>query len=145
MSIRGGQTNTKSMVTISAPCQGPMFTIHSRPVSILPKTNSPRMSVIVEEGGTFISNYICLVPARDLQMYPVATLKGKGAIATFNSVLLARAGSLMDVGSRIILQGEGCRGEVISRAVSTGGTIIARGPLGGEHPGSKAPLEGKGR
>ena len=104
----------------------------------------PRSAVIVEEGGTFISNYICLVPARDLQMYPVAILKGKGAIATFNSVLLARAGSLMDVGSRIILQAEGCRGEVISRAVSTGGTIIARGHLIGEHRGVKAHLECKG-
>ncbi len=104
----------------------------------------PRSAVIVEEGGTFISNYICLVPARDLQMYPVATLKGKGAIATFNSVLLAKAGSLMDVGSRIVLQAEGCRGEVISRAVSTGGTIIARGHLVGEHPGIKAHLECKG-
>jgi Fe-S cluster assembly scaffold protein SufB len=104
----------------------------------------PRSAVIVEAGGTFISNYICLVPARDLQMYPVAILKGKGAIATFHSVLLARPGSLMDVGSRLILQGEGCRGEVISRAVSTGGTIIARGHLVGEHPGVKAHLECKG-
>jgi Fe-S cluster assembly scaffold protein SufB len=104
----------------------------------------PRSAVIVEEGGTFISNYICLVPARDLQMYPVATLRGKGAIATFNSVLLARPGSLMDIGSRIILKADGCRGEVISRAVSTGGTIIARGHLVGEHPGIKAHLECKG-
>ncbi len=104
----------------------------------------PRSAVIVEEGGTFISNYICLVPARDLQMYPTATLKGKGAVATFSSVLLARPGSLMDVGSRIILQGEGCRGEVISRTVSTGGTIIARGHLVGEHHGIKAHLECKG-
>ncbi|OGP93802.1 MAG: hypothetical protein A2Z19_07325 [Deltaproteobacteria bacterium RBG_16_54_18] len=104
----------------------------------------PRSAVIVEEGGTFISNYICLVPARDLQMYPVATLKGKGAVATFNSVLLAKPGSLMDVGSRIILQAEGCRGEVISRTVSTGGTIIARGHLVGEHRGVKAHLECKG-
>ena len=104
----------------------------------------PRSAVIVEEGGTFISNYICLVPARDLQMYPTATLRGKGAVATFNSVLLARPGSLMDVGSRIILQAEGCRGEVISRTVSTGGTIIARGHLVGEHRGVKAHLECKG-
>ena len=104
----------------------------------------PRSGVLVEEGGTFISNYICLVPAKDLQMYPVATLTGKGAVATFNSVLLARAGSLMDVGSRIILQGEGCRGEVISRVVSTGGTVIARGHLVGETPGIRAHLECKG-
>lgn len=104
----------------------------------------PRSGIIVEEGGTFISNYICLVPARDLQMYPVATLRGKGGVATFNSVLLAREGSLMDIGSRIVLQKEGCRGEVISRAVSTGGVIIARGHLVGEHRGIKAHLECKG-
>jgi Fe-S cluster assembly scaffold protein SufB len=104
----------------------------------------PRSAVIVEEGGSFISNYICLVPARDLQMYPTATLKGKGAVATFNSVLLAKPGSLMDVGSRIILQAEGCRGEVVSRTVSTGGTIIARGHLVGEHAGIRAHLECKG-
>jgi Fe-S cluster assembly scaffold protein SufB len=104
----------------------------------------PRSGVLVENGGTFISNYICLVPAKDLQMYPTATLTGKGAIATFNSVLLARAGSLMDVGSRIILQGEGCRGEIISRVVSTGGTVIARGHLVGETPGIRAHLECKG-
>ena len=104
----------------------------------------PRSAVIVEEGGTFISNYICLVPAKDLQMYPVATLKGKGSIAIFNSVLLARPGSFMDVGSRIILRGEGCRGEAISRVVSTGGTVIARGHLVGETPGIRAHLECKG-
>jgi hypothetical protein len=104
----------------------------------------PRSAVIVEEGGTFISNYICLVPARDLQMYPTATLRGKGAIATFNSVLLARSGSHMDVGSRIILEAEACRAEIISRAVSTGGTIIARGHLRGDHPGVTAHLECKG-
>jgi Fe-S cluster assembly scaffold protein SufB len=104
----------------------------------------PRSAVIVEAGGTFVSNYICLVPAKDLQMYPTATLKGTGAVATFNSVLLARPGSLMDVGSRIILQGEGCRGEVVSRVVSTGGTVIARGHLVGETPGIRAHLECKG-
>jgi len=104
----------------------------------------PRSAVIVEEGGSFISNYICLVPARDLQMYPTAILKGKGAVATFNSVLLARPGSLMDVGSRVILKNKGCRAEIISRAVSTGGKIIARGHLVGKSPAIKAHLECKG-
>ncbi|MBN2468775.1 MAG: SufD family Fe-S cluster assembly protein [Deltaproteobacteria bacterium] len=104
----------------------------------------PRSAVIVEEGGKFISNYVCLVPARDLQMYPTAILKGKGAVATFNSVLLAKPGSYMDVGSRVILQQEGCRAEIIARTVSTGGTIISRGHLRGEHRGIKAHLECKG-
>ncbi len=104
----------------------------------------PRSAVIIEEGGTYISDYICLVPARDLQMYPTAIIKGKGAVATFHTVLLARPGSLMDVGSRVILQAEDCKAEIISRAVSTGGKIIARGDLVGEKPGIKAHLECKG-
>ncbi|RLB12180.1 MAG: SufD family Fe-S cluster assembly protein [Deltaproteobacteria bacterium] len=107
-------------------------------------TVRPRTAIIVEEGGIFESNYICLLPAKDLQMYPSATLAGKNAVATFNSVLLARSGSFMDVGSRVILKEEGCRAEVISRTVSTGGTIIARGHLVGEASGIKAHLECKG-
>lgn len=104
----------------------------------------PRSAVIVEEGGTFISNYICLLPARDLQMYPTATLTGKGAVATFNSVLLGKPGSLMDIGSRVILRGKGSRAEIISRSVSMGGKLIVRGHLLGETPGIKAHLECKG-
>ena len=104
----------------------------------------PRTGIIVEDGGIFESNYICLLPAKDLQMYPSAMLIGKNAIATFNSVLLARPGSFMDVGSRVILKEKGCRAEVISRTVSTGGTIIARGHLVGEASGIKAHLECKG-
>jgi Fe-S cluster assembly scaffold protein SufB len=107
-------------------------------------TVRPRSAVVVEEGGTFVSNYICLLPARDLQMYPTATLKGKGSVATFNSILLARPGSLMDVGSRVILRGNESRAEIISRAVSTGGKIVARGHLVGETAGVKAHLECKG-
>ena len=104
----------------------------------------PRTAIFVEEGATFISNYVCLMPARDLQMYPTAVLRGRGAVATFQSVLLARPGSLMDVGSRVILREEGCRTEVISRNVSTGGRIIARGHLVGEAPGVKGHLECRG-
>jgi len=50
----------------------------------------------------------------------------------------------MDVGSRVILREEGCRTEVISRNVSTGGRIIARGHLVGETPGVKGHLECRG-
>ncbi len=104
----------------------------------------PRSAAIVEEGGTFISNYICLKPARDLQMYPTAVLEGKNSVATFNSILMASPGSVLDVGSRAILKGEGARAEIVSRAVSTGGDIIARGHLLGETPGIKAHLECQG-
>ncbi len=104
----------------------------------------PRTAILVEKDAVFESNYICLLPAKDLQMYPTATLLGENAVATFNTVLLARPGSYMDTGARVILKQKGCRAEVISRTVSTGGTIIARGHLIGEASGVKAHLECKG-
>lgn len=104
----------------------------------------PRTGIVVEEGGTFISNYVCLVAAEDMQSYPTATLRGRGAVATFNSVLLARPGSLFDTGSRIVMEAEECRGDIISRAVSTGGRVIARGHIIGAADRVKAHLECKG-
>jgi Fe-S cluster assembly scaffold protein SufB len=104
----------------------------------------PRSGAIVEEGGVFLSNYICMKPVRTLQMYPVARCVGKGATARFNSILLAREGSSMDVGSRVVLSAPECRAEVIARAITTGGDIVSRGHLVGEAPGVKAHLECRG-
>lgn len=47
----------------------------------------PRSAAIIEENGTFVSNYICLRPVRDVQMYPVAYCKGERSKAIFNSIL----------------------------------------------------------
>ena len=104
----------------------------------------PRTAAIVEEGGTFLSNYICLRPVETLQMYPKAELVGRGALARYNSVLFAPSGTHLDVGSRVILKAEASRAEVISRAISAGGNIIARGHLIGEAKGIKAHLECRG-
>ncbi len=104
----------------------------------------PRSKAIVEEGGMFLSNYICLKPVRSLQMYPTATLTGEGAVARFNSLLYAHPNSHIDVGSRVILSKPNTKAEIISRAVTHGGTIIARGHLKGEAPFVKAHLECRG-
>jgi hypothetical protein len=104
----------------------------------------PRTVTHVEEGGVLISNYISLKPVGSLQMNPVTYLDGRGAIARFNSVLVADASSYMDVGSTVILNGAESRAEIISRAITTGGSIIARGKLVGNVPGVKAHLECKG-
>ena len=50
----------------------------------------------------------------------------------------------MDVGSRAILESRGCRAEIVSRAITTGGSIIARGHLVGQVPGVKGHLECRG-
>lgn len=101
----------------------------------------PRSGILVEEGGTFINNYICMEPVRYLQTYPTARLRGEGAVARFNSMMVASPDSVMDVGSRVILEAPGTRAEIISRAVTRGGEIIARGQIVGEVPGVKAHLE----
>ncbi|MBU0494752.1 MAG: SufD family Fe-S cluster assembly protein [Chloroflexi bacterium] len=104
----------------------------------------PRTGIVVEEGGLFVSNYVCLQPVRTLQMYPTARLVGPGAVARFNSVLVGTPGSFLDVGSRVLLEAPRTRAEIISRTVSTGGEIIARGHLAGRAPQVKAHLECQG-
>ena len=104
----------------------------------------PRTVAQVEEGGVIVSNYISLRPVGSLQMFPTTYLTGKGAIARFNSVLVASKKSFLDVGSRIVLGAPATRAEIISRGIASGGTIIARGELIGSVPGVKAHLECKG-
>ena len=108
-------------------------------VEVMPKTG-----VVVEEGGVFISDYICMHPGRRIKMYPTAYLRGPGATARFQSVLVAIPGAYMDVGSRVYLQAPNTRAEAISRAVSMGGKVVARGHLIGEKPHVKAHLECRG-
>jgi Fe-S cluster assembly scaffold protein SufB len=104
----------------------------------------PRSVTHVEEGGILVSNYISLKSVGSLQMYPTTYLEGKGAVARFNSILVANEGTHLDVGSRIVLGAPDCRAEIISRGITSGGTIIARGELIGKLPGVKAHLECKG-
>ncbi|RJQ68494.1 MAG: SufD family Fe-S cluster assembly protein [Desulfobacteraceae bacterium] len=104
----------------------------------------PRTVVHVEAGGVFVSNYISLKPVGSLQMNPMTHLAGEGAVARFNSVLVAGKKCHLDVGSRVILDAPGTRAEIVSRAIAAGGTIVARGELIGKAAGVKAHLECKG-
>jgi len=104
----------------------------------------PRTGVIIEEDGLFLSNYVIMKPVRSLQTYPVAKCIGENATVRFNSVLVATPGSMMDVGSRVFLDARGSRTEIISRAITTGGNIIARGYIEGNAPEVKGHLECRG-
>ncbi|MBP2664188.1 MAG: sufB [Firmicutes bacterium] len=101
----------------------------------------PRTGVIIEENGLYISNYICMQPVQDLQMYPTTKLVGRGAVSRINSILVAPPGSHMDVGGRAILAAPGAKAEIIARTISTGGVVINRGHLLGQSPETKAHLE----
>lgn len=104
----------------------------------------PMSVALVEEGATFISNYVCLKPVKEVTMYPTAVLSGKGARASFNSLILSHPQSFQDIGSRVILKAPDTQAEIVSRAVSLGGKIIARGHLKAEAKDTCAHLECRG-
>jgi hypothetical protein len=104
----------------------------------------PRTGVMIEENGLFLSNYVLTKPVHSLQMYPTARCVGKNSVVRFNSILVAASGSSLDVGSRTMLDAEGAKTEIISRAISTGGSIIARGHIEGNAPDVKGHLECRG-
>ena len=72
----------------------------------------PMSIALVEEGATFISNYICLKPVKDITMYPTAILNGPKARASFNSLILSFPSSLHDIGSRVILKCKNTQAEI---------------------------------
>ena len=104
----------------------------------------PRTAAIIEDNGLFLSNYVLMRPVQTLQMNPIARCNGENATARFNSILVAVPESNMDVGSRVFLNGKGARTEIISRAITTGGHITARGYIEGNAPGVKGHLECRG-
>ena len=77
-------------------------------------------------------------------MYPAAVLLGEGARASFSSLLLSHPQSLQDVGSRVILRAKNTSAEIVSRAVSLGGKVLARGHIKAESPQVKGHLECRG-
>jgi len=104
----------------------------------------PRTAAIIEEDGLFISNYLLMKPVRSLQMYPAARCVGENATVRYNSILVAGEGSSLDVGSRALLNAKGARTEIISRVITTGGNITARGYIEGNAPEVKGHLECRG-
>jgi uncharacterized protein len=104
----------------------------------------PRTGIIVEENGLYMSNYVLMKPVGSLQMNPTARCVGRNSVVRFNSILVAPKGSNLDIGSRTILEAPGSKTEVISRAITTGGNITARGYIEGKAPDVKGHLECRG-
>ncbi|AEA47739.1 SufB/SufD family protein [Archaeoglobus veneficus] len=103
----------------------------------------PRSAAIVEEGGVYISNYVLLSPVKLVQMYPTAYLK-KDATAIFSSIILATEGSIVDAGSKAVLEGENSSADILSRTISKGGSVIARGHIVGNAANVRGHLECRG-
>ena len=104
----------------------------------------PRTGVIIEEDGVFLSNYVIMKPVNSLQTNPIARCIGENAVARFNSIVVATPGSNIDMGSRVILDAKGAKTEIVSRAITTGGAMLARGYIEGNAPDVKGHLECRG-
>lgn len=105
----------------------------------------PRSVAILDEGAEFRSNYILPRAARSIQMFPSAYLKGKDAVANFNSLLWGLGDSYIDVGSKIILEGDGSRGQANMRSICHDrAQIYARGILEARHDNTRAHLDCRG-
>jgi hypothetical protein len=105
------------------------------------KTNvRPRTKTVVGRNSNYVNNYILLNPVGSIQSFPAADL-AEGASTTYNTVCLAHAGSDIDTGGMVNLNGFGSRAEIMSRSISMGGKMCARGRLVGNAPGVKAHLE----
>lgn len=105
-------------------------------------TVRPRTGILIEEGATFVSNYVLLSPVRDLQMSPIAYCRGRGSRTALNSIVYGSKKSEIDLGARIILEGEGSSGEIVSRTVAGDESkVIARGLLVGRSQKSRGHLE----
>ena len=83
-------------------------------------------------------------PVHSLQMYPTSYCLGENATVRYNSILVAGKGTSLDVGSRVFLNAKNARTEIVSRAITTGGSIIARGYIEGNAPDVKGHLECRG-
>jgi len=105
----------------------------------------PRSATLIEDGGNFVSNYICLTCVKDVQMYPAAFCNGDGSRASFNSILYGHKDSSLDVGSRAVLNGRGSKAELITRAICReNSTIFSRGKMEGNDADCRGHLECRG-
>jgi hypothetical protein len=105
----------------------------------------PRSAVVIEDDGTYVSNYILMTPVKSFQTYPTTYCVGKNARATSQSIVYASGDTKIDVGSRAVLQGEGSKAEIISRAIATDNArIIARSDVIGEAANAKGHIECRG-
>jgi Fe-S cluster assembly scaffold protein SufB len=101
--------------------------------------------VVARERSAYFSNYILLYPVRSEQVETRVLLEGEEARAQLNNVVVGLGESILDLGSRLELQGRGTRAESISRAIARDASRIhLRGSLVGRHDDSRGHLDCRG-
>lgn len=105
----------------------------------------PRTGVLIEEGGTYINNYVIMSPVKSLQSNPKYILKGPNAHVYSQTLIYGKENAIYDLGGEAHLLGENCSAELISRIVGTEKSeITSRGKIIGAGNGSKGYLDCSG-
>lgn len=100
----------------------------------------PKTRVYVEEGGTYISNYIVWEEVKEIVANPVVEL-GDGAKTILQTLSHIHAGSRIDLGGTVKLLGKNSSGEIHSSAVNSGGEFITKTAIEGIGDGSKGHID----
>ncbi len=103
----------------------------------------PRTAITMGKNSSYVNNYVLLDPVGTVQSCPVAYLNGEGSKCTFNTMCIAHENSNIDSGGIAVLNAPNTGAEIVSRNISYGGKMYARGKLVGNAPGAKAHLECK--
>jgi Fe-S cluster assembly scaffold protein SufB len=105
----------------------------------------PRSAAEIGDGAAFVSNYVCMHPVKDMQMYPAAFCNGTDSTVSFSNILYGKRNSLLDIGSKAVLTGKGSKAEMVSRAIAREGSkMIIRGLIEGDNADCKGHLECRG-
>ncbi|MFO7632284.1 MAG: SufD family Fe-S cluster assembly protein [Caldilinea sp.] len=91
----------------------------------------PRTGTVVAQGGKYMDTYCSLQPVKSIQSEPRTWLVGADASAKYLTIVLGVAGSTIDTGGEVYLNGDNARAELMHRAICTGGQIYQRGLLVG--------------
>jgi Fe-S cluster assembly scaffold protein SufB len=105
----------------------------------------PRSAAEIGDGAAFVSNYVCMHPVKDMQMYPATFCNGTDSTVSFSNILYGKRNSLLDIGSKAVLTGKGSKAEMVSRAIAReDSTMIIRGLIEGNNADCKGHLECRG-
>ncbi len=104
----------------------------------------PRSATIVDDEGTYVSNYYSVNPAKDIRTIPFTNLAGKNASAKYMTVLASMPGTYSDIGGTVLMSGENSSAELVARAVNYGGTVVQTGLLTGAAKDSRGHVDCSG-
>lgn len=100
----------------------------------------PSMRIYVEEGGTYISNYIVWEELKEIVSNPKVELEDS-AKAIIQSLSYIHPDSNIDLGGEIYLKGKNSSGEIHSNAVNSGGNFVATTTIEGVGDNSKGHID----